>query len=95
MDLIIFNTKKSKNTSFSWYKSKVPLIVFGTSIFGKDLAHLKGLLGDINHLLYRAVKKREKEGISTVVSIDKYPTSHVCCKCMCRSVPLCTVCKTQ
>ncbi|KAI9268584.1 hypothetical protein EDC94DRAFT_514539, partial [Helicostylum pulchrum] len=61
-------------------KNKMPLIVFGNGIFGKDLVKLKGLRCGIVEILWRCLKKREAAGDLLVVPIDEFKTSRICNK---------------
>ncbi|KAG2202802.1 hypothetical protein INT46_009962 [Mucor plumbeus] len=77
----ITKSNKWKPTKFEYEKSKVPLIVFGTGMVGKDLAKLRGLRHGVTGMFYRTLKKREKEGELLVVPIDEFKTSRICNIC--------------
>ena len=86
-------------------KNKVPLIVFGNGMFGKDLVKLKGIRCGVVGVMWRCLKKREAAGDLLVVPIDEFRTSRVCNRCVTRtlekhpnvkgqSVLVCTTCNT-
>ena len=86
-------------------KSKVPLVVFGNGMFGKDLVKLKGLRCGVAGIMWRCLKKREAAGDLLVVTIDEFLTSQICNICKSRtlighsnvkgqSVLVCTTCNT-
>lgn len=52
-------------------KGKVPLIVFGTGQFGKDLVELKGNRREVRGFFWRALKRGEAVGDLLVVKIDE------------------------
>ncbi|GAA5814925.1 hypothetical protein MFLAVUS_008428 [Mucor flavus] len=62
-------------------KSKVPLIVFGNEMFGKDLVKLKGLRCGVVGIMWRCLKKREAAVDLVVVTVDEFKTSRICCRC--------------
>ncbi|KAG2197190.1 hypothetical protein INT46_003352 [Mucor plumbeus] len=78
-DFTKFN--KWKPSKFEYDKSKVPLIVFGTGMVGKDLVKLRGLRHGVTGMFYRTLEKREKEGELLVVPIDEFKTSRICNIC--------------
>lgn len=61
--------------------SKVPLIVFGDGMFGKDNVKLKGNRCGVTDKLWKALKRREKSGNLVAVTVDEYLTSQICRKC--------------
>lgn len=58
-------------------KDKMPLIVFGDGMFGKDGVKIKGHESGIVGILYRMLKRREARGEAVIVTIDEYRTSQV------------------
>jgi hypothetical protein len=62
-------------------KSKVPLVVFGNGMFGKNLVKLKGLRCGVAGVLWRCLKKREAAGDLIVLPVDEYKTSRICSRC--------------
>ncbi|KAI7900524.1 uncharacterized protein BX663DRAFT_517920 [Cokeromyces recurvatus] len=98
----MYTNVSDRETKYKNYKSKVPLVVFGVGMFGKDLVHCKGLRSGITELFYKTLKRREINGDLIVVTIDEYLTSQVCSKCMTRTLDVFTgvrgcgvlVCKT-
>ena len=86
-------------------REKVPLIVFGAGMFGKNSMKLKGNRCGIAGVFWRALKRREAAGDLIAVTIDEYKTSKVCNACnndpLARmselkgcSVLVCKACKT-
>lgn len=62
-------------------ESRVPLIVFGDGMFGKDRVKLKGHRNGVVEKLYRTLKSKEAEGQLIVITIDEYKTSKTCSLC--------------
>lgn len=62
-------------------KTKIPFIVFGARMFGKDAVKLKGHRCDVVGKLFRMLKRREVEGTLIVTTIDEYKTSKTCSLC--------------
>ncbi|KAI8967173.1 hypothetical protein BDF20DRAFT_803796, partial [Mycotypha africana] len=62
-------------------KIKVPLIVFGNGMFGKDNVVLKSHRCGTVGVLWRALKQREVAGDLLVLEIDEFKTSRIrsCC----------------
>ena len=50
-------------------------------MFGKDLVKLKSNKCGVTGVLWRALKKREKEGDLLAVTIDEFMTSRICNIC--------------
>ncbi|KAI8063364.1 uncharacterized protein B0P05DRAFT_555621 [Gilbertella persicaria] len=48
-----------REINFFQYKQKVPLIVFGSGMFGKDHVEMKTVRTGVTSLLYRTLKRRE------------------------------------
>ncbi|KAI9247884.1 hypothetical protein EDC94DRAFT_528565, partial [Helicostylum pulchrum] len=71
---------------FNQYQQKVPLVIFGASMFGKDYVKLKGNHFSVTGVFWRALKKREAEGGLIAVTIDKYLTSQICSVCNSRTL---------
>ncbi|CEP17611.1 hypothetical protein [Parasitella parasitica] len=71
----------AKPAKFHQYTNKVPLIVFGSGMFGKDSVKLKGNKTGVTDILWRAIKKREKEGDLLAITIDEFKTSRICYRC--------------
>lgn len=71
---------KFKPTQFE-LSSKVPLIVFGDGMFGKDNVKLKGNRCGVTGILWKALKRREKSGNLVAVTVDEYLTSQICSVC--------------
>ncbi|KAL1927793.1 hypothetical protein VTP01DRAFT_3614 [Rhizomucor pusillus] len=77
-----------------WRKARVncdnngimPLIVFGSGMFGKDGVPLKGRQSGVVGILWRELKKREANSEVTVVKIDEYLTSQTCHACLSRTL---------
>ncbi|KAI7900981.1 uncharacterized protein BX663DRAFT_438345, partial [Cokeromyces recurvatus] len=66
---------KWKPIKYQQDSTKVPLIVFGSGMFGKDNVKLKGLRCGIVGKLYKLLKKREAEGQLIATTIDEFKTS--------------------
>jgi hypothetical protein len=82
--LIVLIDRKNKWKPKRWLpqdKSKIPLIVFGDGVFGKDSVKMKGLRCGVVGILWKALKRREAEGGLLAVTIDEYKTSRLCSKC--------------
>ncbi|CEG83564.1 hypothetical protein RMATCC62417_17465 [Rhizopus microsporus] len=60
---------------------KVPLVVFGNDMFGKDIVKLKGLRCGVAGIMWRCLKKREAADDLLVLPIDEFKTSRNCCRC--------------
>lgn len=84
-------------------KTKVPLIIFGDGMFGKDGVKIKGIRTGVVGKLWRCIKRREALGDLLAIPIDEYLTSQICSKCRTRtlnshsavkgnSVQVCTTC---
>ncbi|KAI7903267.1 uncharacterized protein BX663DRAFT_508022 [Cokeromyces recurvatus] len=82
----MYTNVSDRETKYKNYKSKLPLVVFGAGMFGKDLVHYKGLRSGVTELFYKTLKRRESNGDLIVVTIDEYLTSQVCSKCMTRTL---------
>ena len=61
--------------------AKVPLFVVGNGMFNKDSVKLKGLRTGVTGILWRAIKRREKEGDLIALEIDEFKTSKICSRC--------------
>ncbi|KAI7900310.1 uncharacterized protein BX663DRAFT_488513 [Cokeromyces recurvatus] len=72
---------KRRPAKFSQDAAKVLLIVFGVGMFGKDGVNLKGNKCRATGVLWRAIKRREKEGGLLAITIDEFKTSKICYKC--------------
>lgn len=83
---IIYNSIHIRENDFAFCREKVPLVVFGSGMVGKDQVKLKGLRVGVTGKLYEALKKRERRGDLIVVGIDEYLTSQVCSKCQQRTL---------
>ncbi|KAG2203207.1 hypothetical protein INT46_008991 [Mucor plumbeus] len=77
----VTKSNKWKPSKFEYDKSKVPLIVFGAGMVGKDSIKLIGLRHGVTGMFYRTLKKRKKEGELLVVPIDEFKTSRICNIC--------------
>lgn len=73
--------KKWRPAKFEQDMRKVPLIIFGDGMFGKDSVKLKGNRTGVTGVLWRAIKKREREGDLLAITIDEFKTSRICYKC--------------
>lgn len=62
-------------------EGKLPLVVFGNGMFGKDNVPMKGHRPGLVGVLYRMLKRREARGELVVVIIDEYLTSQVTGNC--------------
>ncbi|KAI8091301.1 uncharacterized protein B0P05DRAFT_446961, partial [Gilbertella persicaria] len=78
--------KTIKTSNFFRYKQKVPLIVSGSGMFGKDYVKMKTVRTGVTGLLYRTLKRRERTGDLLVVDIDEYLMSQICSKCESRTL---------
>lgn len=79
---VFSRSEKWKPSSFvEENKEKVPLVVFGNGMFGKDVVKLKGLRCGVVGILWRCLKKKEAAGELLAISIDEYKTSRICCQC--------------
>jgi hypothetical protein len=58
--------------------SKAPLIIFGNAMFGrKNLVHIPGKMNGVVGVLWKALKRKEREGKLLAIPIDEYYTSQV------------------
>ncbi|ORE09458.1 hypothetical protein BCV72DRAFT_201617 [Rhizopus microsporus var. microsporus] len=84
---------------------KVPLVVFGARMFGKDSIKLKGNWCGDTSVFWRALKRRKASGDLIAVTIDEYKTFEVFNACnndpltsmsglKGYSVQVCNICKT-
>ncbi|KAI8053183.1 uncharacterized protein B0P05DRAFT_575543 [Gilbertella persicaria] len=64
-----------RESNFFQYKQKVPLIVSGSGMFGKNHVKIKTVRTGVTGPLYRTLKRRERTGDLLVVDIDEYLTS--------------------
>lgn len=55
----------------------MPLVVFGSGMFGKNNVKIKGHRAGLLNVLYRMLKRREARGELAIVTIDEYLTSQV------------------
>ena len=55
-------------------------------MFGKDVVKLKNNRSGVSGVLWRSLKKREREGGLIAVTIDEYKTSRICNKCRSESL---------
>lgn len=62
-------------------KEKIPVVAFGSGMLGKDSVKFKGHRTGITGVLYRALKRRERQGDVIVVTVDEFRTSKVCNSC--------------
>lgn len=76
-----YRTRKWKTNQFVQPKDKVPLVVFGAGMFGKDNVKIKGLRCGLVGKFYKALKRREAEGGLIVSTINEYNTSKLCSLC--------------
>ena len=67
--------KKAKFTAHA--DGRLPLIIFGNGIFGKDGMKIKGYRHGLVKVFYQMLKRREARGELVVVTIDEYLTSQV------------------
>ncbi|KAG1441212.1 hypothetical protein G6F56_011583 [Rhizopus delemar] len=65
---------------------KVPLIIFGDGMFGKNVVKLKNNRTGVTGVFWRSLKKREREGGLIAITIDEYKTSKICNKCRSESL---------
>lgn len=73
---------KWKPTTYELDEKKVPLIVFGDAMFGKDHVVLKGKhKSGVVDKLFKSLKGIEAEGQLIVVTIDEYKASKTCSRC--------------
>lgn len=80
--LTLYRNGKWKPSKFQEEdKTKVPLVVFGNGMFGKDIVKMKGLRCGVAGVMWRCLKKREAAGDLLVIPIDEYKTSRNCCVC--------------
>ncbi|KAI8971783.1 hypothetical protein BDF20DRAFT_838074 [Mycotypha africana] len=73
--------EQDRNVKGTGKEKRVPLVVFGDGMFGKDSVKLKGLRCDVVGALFRALKRREAAGNLLVLMIDEFKTSKICCRC--------------
>lgn len=58
--------------------AKAPFIVFGDAMFGrKNLVHIPGKKHGVVGVLWKALKRKEREGKLVAIPIDEYYTSQV------------------
>ncbi|ORE06452.1 hypothetical protein BCV72DRAFT_328887 [Rhizopus microsporus var. microsporus] len=62
-------------------REKVPLVVFGAGMLGKDSIKLKGNRCGLTGVFWRALKRREAAGDLIAVTIDEYKSPKVCNAC--------------
>ncbi|GAA5808627.1 hypothetical protein MFLAVUS_002019 [Mucor flavus] len=74
--------QKWKPAPYLESKTKIPLIVFGAGMFGKDAVKLKGHRCGAVGKLFRTLKRREAEGRLIVTTIDEFKTSKTCNLCL-------------
>ena len=55
-------------------------------MFGKDAVKLKNNRTGVTGVLWRSLKKREREGGLIAITIDEYKTSKICNKCRSESL---------
>jgi transposase len=65
---------------------KMPLVVFGSAMFGKDGVRIKGHRHGITDTMFKQLKHRESLGELCLLTIDEYFTSQVCSKCKTRNL---------
>ncbi|ORE11873.1 hypothetical protein BCV72DRAFT_331883 [Rhizopus microsporus var. microsporus] len=98
-------SQKWKPAKFQTEREKVPLVVFGAGMFGKDSIKLKRNRCGATGVFWRALKRREAAGDLIAVTIDEYKTSKVCNACNSDSltgmpglkgcsIQVCSICKT-
>jgi transposase-like protein len=73
--------QKWRPAKFQQEKSKIPLVIFGSGMFGKDLVKLKGIRCGLTGVFWRTLKKREAAGDLIAVTIDEHKTSRICNYC--------------
>ncbi|GAA5812184.1 hypothetical protein MFLAVUS_005634 [Mucor flavus] len=84
-NILINGTSKKQKWKPAPYlesKTKIPLIVFGAGMFGKDAVKLKGHRCGVVGKLFRTLKRREAEGRLIVTTIDEFKTSKTCNLCL-------------
>ncbi|ORE17029.1 hypothetical protein BCV71DRAFT_265135 [Rhizopus microsporus] len=86
-------SRKWKPAKFQMEREKVPLVVFGAEMFGKDLRKLKGNRRGVSGVFWRALKGRETAGDLIVVTIDEHKASKVCNACS--NYPLTRTCELK
>lgn len=79
--LLIHRENRWRPLKYKEDKTKVPLVVFGDGLFGKDHVRLKGNRCGVSGSLYRCLKKRERAGGLIAVTIDEFRTSKICNGC--------------
>lgn len=72
---------KWKPLPYTENNRKVPLVVFGNGMFGKDLVKLRGNRCGVTGKLWMALKKQERECGHITVVIDEFNTSKTCNNC--------------
>jgi sortase (surface protein transpeptidase) len=65
------------STTNQQIKKKMPLVVFGSAMFGKDDVRIKGHRHGITNMIFKQLKHRESLGELCLLTIDEYFTSQV------------------
>ncbi|CEG81642.1 hypothetical protein RMATCC62417_15815 [Rhizopus microsporus] len=61
--------------------TKMPLIIFGDGLKGSTHVRLRGRRVGASEMVYKNLKKREKQGELLVLDINEFKTSSVCFEC--------------
>ena len=56
---------------------KLPMIVFGNAMFNKDGVPMRGQRVGVTNILWKTLKRRERQGHLVAITIDEYLTSQV------------------
>ncbi|KAL1931617.1 hypothetical protein VTP01DRAFT_9760 [Rhizomucor pusillus] len=67
-------------------KGKMPLVVFGDGMFGKNQTKIKGHECGAVGVLWKMLQRREARGEIALVTISEYNTSQICHRCMSKSL---------
>jgi hypothetical protein len=66
-----------KKSRLYYPKGKMPMVVFGSGMFGKDSIHFKGHRHGVVGKIYAHLKHRASLGELCLLNIDEYFTSQV------------------
>lgn len=61
----------------TYEREEIPVVAFGSGMFGKDSVKFKGNRTEVTGILYRALKIRERQGNIIVIIVDQFRTSEV------------------
>ncbi|KAH8549964.1 hypothetical protein BGW37DRAFT_499600 [Umbelopsis sp. PMI_123] len=62
------------------------MIVFGNAMFNKDGVPMRGQRVGVTNILWKTLKRRERQGHLVAITIDEYLTSQICNHCRNRTL---------